>query len=257
MGEPLYSAGDFNMILKKCGIYKITNPKKKIYIGQSVNIDARLKTYKKLHCKAQPLIYKSLLKYGVENHKFELIHECKPEGLNDLEIYYINLYQTFNSNFGLNLQSGGESIFKMSEETKAKIAAANTGRVFSPETRAKIAKANLGRKMSKEAKLNMSKAAKKKFESPEARFVAGSSTRGKKLSEERCRQISRVLTGRIASTETRKKLSAWQLGKKLTKEHKDKLRLAKLGKKLPESHKNKISESMKKYRECQRNQKKY
>ena len=55
------------------GIYKITNPTNKIYIGQSTNIGNRFKHYKSLDCKRQSSLYKSFLKHGVENHNFEII----------------------------------------------------------------------------------------------------------------------------------------------------------------------------------------
>ena len=47
------------------GIYKITSPNNKVYIGQSVDIEKRLKRYKNLNCKKQSKIYNSLNKYGV------------------------------------------------------------------------------------------------------------------------------------------------------------------------------------------------
>ena len=81
------------------GIYKITNPKGKTYIGQSVNIEKRWNRYKNLipkDCIGQPLIYRSLIKYGVENHIFEIIELCNKEELNKLESYYIVLYNSFN-----------------------------------------------------------------------------------------------------------------------------------------------------------------
>ena len=34
------------------GIYKITSPTKRIYIGQSINIEKRFKSYEKLNCKS-------------------------------------------------------------------------------------------------------------------------------------------------------------------------------------------------------------
>ena len=92
------------------GIYKITNPNGKVYIGQSVNIEKRWNRYKNLipkDCIGQPLIYRSLIKYGVKNHIFEIIELCNKEELNKLESYYIVLYNSFNSKCGLNLTSGG------------------------------------------------------------------------------------------------------------------------------------------------------
>jgi group I intron endonuclease len=55
------------------GIYKITNPSGKIYIGQSRDIDKRIKRYQTLQCKGQRILYNSLKKYGWENHIFEII----------------------------------------------------------------------------------------------------------------------------------------------------------------------------------------
>ena len=45
----------------KIGIYKITSPSNKIYIGQSINIERRFKEYKTLkNCKFQ--IFKKFIK---------------------------------------------------------------------------------------------------------------------------------------------------------------------------------------------------
>jgi group I intron endonuclease len=75
------------------GIYKITSPNKKIYIGQSINIEKRFKWYLRLYGpNIQPKIYNSLKKYGPENHIFEVIEECEMYKLVEREIYYKNLF---------------------------------------------------------------------------------------------------------------------------------------------------------------------
>lgn len=101
--------------MNKSGIYKIENPKEGIYIGQSKNIDERLSRYKKLQCcKFQLLLYRSFLKYGVENHTFEVLEkgEFTKEDLNKLEKEYIIKYNSFRklNKLGMNLTSGGDSI---------------------------------------------------------------------------------------------------------------------------------------------------
>ena len=83
------------------GIYKITSPDKKIYIGQSVNLKIRLKDYKANLAKDQKLLNYSFLKYGFKNHKFEIIHICNIEELSVLERYYQILFNCVGSN-GLN-----------------------------------------------------------------------------------------------------------------------------------------------------------
>ena len=61
------------------GIYKVTNPKGKSYIGQSINIEKRWRTYEKAHpneLKEQRKLLNSLKKYGPENHTFEIFEIC-------------------------------------------------------------------------------------------------------------------------------------------------------------------------------------
>ena len=84
------------------GIYKITSPLNKVYIGQSIHIEARFKSYKNIKtCKSQPLLYNSFLTLGVENHKFEIICGCEEVELNYIERYYQELFECLGKN-GLN-----------------------------------------------------------------------------------------------------------------------------------------------------------
>lgn len=46
------------------GIYKITSPSNKIYIGQSIDIDKRKEYYSKLRCQGQRRLFYSLQKHG-------------------------------------------------------------------------------------------------------------------------------------------------------------------------------------------------
>jgi len=104
------------------GIYKITSPNNKIYIGQSIDIENRVKkNYSKGLCKNQIFLYNSIKKYGWNNHKFEIVKECMINELNYLEKFYIKFYNSFNTKNGLNLRSGGSSTSKVSEITKEKM----------------------------------------------------------------------------------------------------------------------------------------
>ena len=58
------------------GIYKITSPSGKIYIGQSKNIEKRFKAYYKKLGKNQPRLYRSFKKYGIKQHNFEIQEKC-------------------------------------------------------------------------------------------------------------------------------------------------------------------------------------
>ena len=88
------------------GIYKLTSPSGKIYIGQSTNIKRRLKDYEKLRCKKQQALYNSLVKYGYKNFIIEILEECTSEQLNELEEYYIKINNSMTPK-GYNLTSGG------------------------------------------------------------------------------------------------------------------------------------------------------
>lgn len=98
------------------GIYKLTSPLGKVYIGQSKNIKQRLNNYKKLRCKKQPAIYNALIKYGSESFKFEIIEECEKEFLNELEQFYIKKFNSLSPN-GYNLTTGGDC-YELSKESK-------------------------------------------------------------------------------------------------------------------------------------------
>lgn len=89
------------------GIYKITNPKGKIYIGQSIDIERRFKEYQDLRaCKDSKKLYYSLTKYEPKNHIFEVLEECEEKFLEEREVYYINLYNSIQK--GLNIKNGSK-----------------------------------------------------------------------------------------------------------------------------------------------------
>ena len=138
------------------GVYKITNPEGKIYIGQSVDIKKRLNQYKNMNKRGiGNHLYNSLKKYGYTNHIFEVLEECSITQLNEKEIYWINFYNSINE--GLNLKEGG-SFGNHSHETKNLIRLKAIGRKLSEETKQKISQSkignryNLGRKHSEEIK---------------------------------------------------------------------------------------------------------
>mgnify|MGYP001561718850 CR=1 FL=1 len=149
VGIKPFAVGD-DLLNTICGIYKITSPTNKIYIGQTTNYKKRIKMYRSLSCKSQIKLYHSLKKYDFEDHKFEIIHECPPEQLNELEKHYVDLFQTFNSRQGMNLRDGGGSHGKMSDETKIKMRLKllgnrrMIGKNLSSITRAKLSLAMLG-----------------------------------------------------------------------------------------------------------------
>jgi len=104
------------------GIYKITSPSGKIYIGQTMDVGKRKKSYEKLKCKGQPKLYNSLVKYGFSEHIFEIIEECQVADLNTRERHWQDFYDVLEK--GLNCRLTGtadRSGFVSKESTEKRV----------------------------------------------------------------------------------------------------------------------------------------
>ncbi len=191
----------FKIMSKICGIYKITSPTGKIYIGQSVDIKSRWIRHKSMPKSDKGhLLYNSFLSHGVDSHKFEVLERCSKEMLNEMEIYYIEKYQTFDTEHGLNLTKGGDSKVVFSKKTLQKMSEAKKG--VRP-------KHLIGHKHSKETRDILRK-----------KSIGNKNWLGKNHSEE-----------------TKEKLRQANLGKKASKETIEKLRILSTGRKYPNKKK--------------------
>lgn len=112
------------------GIYKVTNPKGKIYIGQSINIENRFKQYKMIDKSCiGPKLFNSLIKYGYENHIFEIIEECNLEELDNKEFTHKQkILKNSNWEQVLFLQLKDKQGGNRSQETKEKIRISSMGK---------------------------------------------------------------------------------------------------------------------------------
>lgn len=137
------------------GIYKIKSPTGRIYIGQSVNVGRRWEHHIQMRDKHKTTpLYRSLIKYTPENHKFVLLEECEKDKLNEREMYYIKKYDSFDSEHGMNLTKGGDSKVTFSKKTLEKMSKAKKGKPIphlvghkhSEETRSLLAELAKGNK---------------------------------------------------------------------------------------------------------------
>jgi len=135
------------------GIYKITSPNNKIYIGQSVNIEKRFANYRNINKSArQKKLNASFKKYGIESHIFQIIEECSIENLNIRERYWQDFYNVVSKE-GLNCQLtktedskfmfSDDTInklkrFKMGKAQRDKIISVQSGRTVSESTKEKL-----------------------------------------------------------------------------------------------------------------------
>lgn len=129
------------------GVYKITSPSGKVYIGSSVNITNRLYSYKNINCKNQRRLYSSLKKYGYEAHKVEIVELCDADKLYELEHKWGMKYDVLGEN-GLNcvIPSIGEKRRIVSEETRRNQSEKMKGKKQSEETRKKNSESKKGSK---------------------------------------------------------------------------------------------------------------
>lgn len=89
------------------GIYKITFPNQKVYIGRSNNIYRRMLEHNNDFRNKLPIVY-AIMKYGkiVEFDILELIDDL--EKMKEREIYWISYYNSTNKNKGYNVSLGGD-----------------------------------------------------------------------------------------------------------------------------------------------------
>lgn len=136
------------MAAKNPGIYKITNNiNGKVYIGQSRNIDRRLKYYYwayNTECNyydTKREIIKAMRETGIENFTFDIIASGE-EYENDIdraisEQFYINKYKSNNPKYGYNDSIGGElGVYNSRKQSnRERLKRANPIILFSIKTR--------------------------------------------------------------------------------------------------------------------------
>lgn len=108
----------------QAGIYKLTSPSGKVYIGQAYDLNKRFKRYRCLDCKHQNALYNAFLKYTPKSFNVDILFITNDDTniefiLNQLEEDFINLYDCLAPN-GYNLKAGGRNA-KMSDESKKKM----------------------------------------------------------------------------------------------------------------------------------------
>ena len=122
-------------------IYRITNPKGGVYIGKTSNFKGRMSNYKYLSGRVytQKVLNNSLVKYGYDNHKIDIIETFKStnEYASGKEIFWIRNYMSnlskYRSMNGMNLTNGGEGSpgHKWSDERKKRMSEIHKGKKLS------------------------------------------------------------------------------------------------------------------------------
>ena len=173
-----------------------------MYVGQTTK---SLEYRKKQHINAalqqhnNMYIGRAIKKYGPDNFDWEILHSdiFDIEILNQLEIFYVGYYDTFNSGYNLTEGGGGGVGFKFSEKSRKRMSTARIdkytgknhpmyGRHHSEETKRKLSITHSGK---------------------------NNSNHGKHLSAETRKKISISGKGRIFTDSHKQKIADSQLGK--------------------------------------------
>jgi group I intron endonuclease len=154
-------------------------------------------------------LYNSLVKHGFEKHKVEVIHQCSENELNDLEIYYIDLYSSFNNPRGMNLCSGGNSNRVVSEETRIKMSESLTGELnpFYGKKHSEVTLSKLRGLKRSEYTLQKIRDSKKNITEETRKRMSEAQMNKNPPSNETRRKMSIAQIGRKHSEETKRKIS--------------------------------------------------
>ena len=175
------------------GIYKITSPSGRVYVGQAIDVEKRKVQYEKGCCKTQRRIYNSISKHGFSNHVFVVVEECSLENLNNRERYWQDFYKVISEE-GLNckLTKTVDRKGKHSEDTKRKMSEAKIGIKWKEEDVVKRAISNTGKKRTEETKqLIRDKALgrKRSEESKEKQRKANTGKKDKLITCPHCKKV--------------------------------------------------------------------
>jgi group I intron endonuclease len=155
----------------KSGVYRLTNlTNNKTYVGCAVNIKARIYKYFRLkdllRAKCMPICY-AILKYKLNNFKLEILESfffsfslekkkrCNKEDCLRKEKNYID---SLKPEYNILREGFSRLGTKHTVEAKAKIGAAQLGKILSEVTKARLSKALKDRTFLKETKEKMSSA---------------------------------------------------------------------------------------------------
>src|SRR4051812_49703697 len=110
-----------------------------MYIGSSINIGNRLVDYL-VYNNTNEYLQNAIKKYGLENFTFAVVEFCDLEVLLQQEQHYLDILFSLSANlrYNFNPTAGSSLGYKHTEEVRAKISEAKTGKSHTPETLAKM-----------------------------------------------------------------------------------------------------------------------
>jgi len=191
-----HQAGEtLSQTAKLCGVYSITNTQNgKKYVGSSVHVFSRWHGHlTRLRAGKHPNkhLQAAWNKYGENSFTFAVVAEVPEADLLKSEAVVMTAFGTCSSDIGYNLMvPDTDRKIRMSEESRARISAAQRGRRASPATRAKMSASQKLRRHTPETIERMRAAAKLRVITPETRALMYANRRSNRDSVELTRKSS-------------------------------------------------------------------
>lgn len=190
------------------------------YVGQTTRPpEVRFKQHAK--CKSNTYISNAIQTHGEENFTILVLKECSSkEELDFWEKYFIKSRDTKYPN-GYNLTDGGDGVVGWTDEMRASVSAANTGKKRTPEQCANISAAQIERfkDPAERAKISAAKTGENhpffgKHHTTQHCANISAALTGKTHSPEHCANISKAKKGKTPKDETRDRMSESRTGEK-------------------------------------------
>ena len=205
-------------------VYMLTNRNNgRQYIGQTDDIDRRLRNYAAGCCESQPALFHAIKKHGWNSFSVAVLAEGIPiidgdyTALNQAERNCIAIYRTMRPN-GYNLTAGGDA-GPVSDETRAKLSAAAIARWQNPAYVNRWTAAMAAAMRKPEIRAKRSAALRK----PETRAKMSAAAIARWQNPAYVNRWTAAMAAAMRKPETRAKMSAAQKGKKHTPETRAKL----------------------------------
>ena len=175
-------------------VYVHIFPNGKRYFGITCHDNVNRRFQNGFGYRSQKLLWRAICKYGWENIEHVILHSgISKEEACDLEIKYINEYNTTCSDFGYNIENGGSAPGKFTDEMRKRASERMKGenhpmygKHLTEEHRQKISQKSKGRHFSEETKKKLSNARKGKpgrVWTEESKKKVSDSLKGRKPSE--------------------------------------------------------------------------
>lgn len=194
-------------------VYMHTTPNSKRYIGITCQ-DTKKRWGNGNNYSKQTYFSNAIKKFGWNNIKHEILYTAlTKEEAEQKERELIAFYNSADRKYGYNIDLGGKSKGRCSEETRKKISEIRKGKKPSEHMLQRAKEVNTGKICSEETRRKISLAQIGKVVSIETRTKISNSHKGKKLSDEHRRSISNKVK-QSWTAERRQRMSEISKGRK-------------------------------------------